>query len=226
MGDFVPAAKADAGADGGRHHGFWCPTIEQIERMWHQGGMAEPRPPENERDTQTVCAAYKATQRGEFDMKCTAETRQRACRLCRAADKATRACPPRRGAAQAFIAAAASSACALTARQKGAGAQRAEMAGNAADCGSTPSRYDPAGIIPREKYCGVSDSFVGQTRAQRAALPCRCFRRCPRGRGAHRKGISAKESTDRIQKIFENQGIAANTVNASPRSWQREHLAG
>ena len=48
----VPAEvrKADAGADGGRYHGHSGVPLHRADRAdVHQGGMAEPRPPENER---------------------------------------------------------------------------------------------------------------------------------------------------------------------------------
>ena len=48
----VPAEvrKADAGADGGRHHGHSGVPLHRADRAdVHQGGMAEPRSPENER---------------------------------------------------------------------------------------------------------------------------------------------------------------------------------
>ena len=65
-------------------------------------------------------------------------------------------------------------------------AQRAEMAGKtAADCGlPTISVLTPLYNTPEKYLREFLDSFAGQTVAQRAALPCRCFGRRPRGRGS------------------------------------------
>ncbi len=65
VGDFLfqqKCEKADAGADGRRHHGHsGVSPIEQIERMCTKVAWLSHGHLKMNGDTPTVCAAYKAT---------------------------------------------------------------------------------------------------------------------------------------------------------------------
>ena len=81
--------KADAGADGGRHYGHSGVPLHRADRAdVQQGGMAEPRPPENERRYRDSLRGLQGhpARRG-LSHECAIETCQRAGRLCGPADK-------------------------------------------------------------------------------------------------------------------------------------------
>ena len=200
-------------------------SIEQIERMCSKVAWLSHGHLKMNGDTATVCAAYKATQRGEADMNVRLK---RARELAGYAVQLTKdeGLPTmlKRGAGFVKRRCFGKRARYLPAK-KVQEAQRAEMAGKtAADCGlPTISILTPLYNTPEKYLREFLDSFVNQT-APNGQL---CLADASDAEHADVKRIVEEYQTKNqriVYKKIENKGIAANT-NAAAELAAGEYLA-